>query len=164
MGVPALYGEAFGLYLIEALAAGVPVVTMLAWGSNGRHSFLVTQELSGARTLAEYLDEVARVPGARPIFMARFAAFLRRLLTAGVRHPDLHAGNVLVAGDAMDPHLVLVDVYGVVTDRHSAASEQQIRALAVSILGVTHAAADYGVVASVTLELERVTHRGNDND
>lgn len=31
-------------------------------------------------------------------------------------------------------------------------------------IGVTGAAADYGVVASVTLELERVTHRGNDKD
>ena len=31
-------------------------------------------------------------------------------------------------------------------------------------LGVTSASADYGVVASVTLEFENVTHRGADND
>jgi len=31
-------------------------------------------------------------------------------------------------------------------------------------IGVTHASADYGVVASVTLELENITHRGADKD
>jgi hypothetical protein len=31
-------------------------------------------------------------------------------------------------------------------------------------IGVTHAAADYGIVASVTLELDNITHRGADKD
>ena len=31
-------------------------------------------------------------------------------------------------------------------------------------VGVTHAAADYGIVASVTFEWENVTHRGTDKD
>ncbi len=31
-------------------------------------------------------------------------------------------------------------------------------------LGVTRASADYGIIASVSLELENLTHRGADRD
>ena len=47
MSVPAMYGEAFGLYLIEAMAAGVPVVQPLT------AAFTEIVEASGAGTLYE---------------------------------------------------------------------------------------------------------------
>jgi glycosyltransferase involved in cell wall biosynthesis len=53
LSVPALYGEAFGLYLLEAWASGVPVV-------QPRHAaFPELLELSGAGVLCEPGDPVA---------------------------------------------------------------------------------------------------------
>lgn len=124
-------------------AAGVPVVGMLAWGRRGRHSFLATRELAGVRSLAEYLVELEQAPAARPLFLERFALFLKRLLAAGVRHPDLHVGNVLVAGAVTEPDLVLVDVYGVAAGPPSVRGTLQVRAFAVNVLGLLNVTAQY---------------------
>lgn len=122
-------------------AAGVPVVAMLAWGRCGRDSFLVTREASGARMLSGYLLELERAPLTRPVFAARLVAFLRRMLVAGVHHPDLHAGNVLVVGLVSQPELLLVDVYGVTTGERTTVGDRQLLAFALSILGRLNLAA-----------------------
>lgn len=66
---------------------------------------LVQEEVEGARNLADLLD--GRVPW--PVPAGRVAVRLGRLLAAlieaGLRHPDLHAGNVLIDASGA-PHLI----------------------------------------------------------
>lgn len=67
LSVPALYGEAFGLYVIEALAAGVPVVQprhaafpeLIAATGGG-----VLCEPGDAKSLADKVEELLLNPGA----------------------------------------------------------------------------------------------------
>lgn len=66
LSVPALYGEAFGLYVIEAMAAGVPVVQprhaafpeLIAATGGG-----VLCELGDAKSLADKVEELLLNPG-----------------------------------------------------------------------------------------------------
>jgi len=61
--VPALYGEAFGLYVIEALASGVPVV-------QPRHAaFPELVELSGGGSLCEPGDPKALADALEPLLL-----------------------------------------------------------------------------------------------
>jgi glycosyltransferase involved in cell wall biosynthesis len=61
--VPALYGEAFGLYIIEALASGIPVV-------QPRHAaFPELVELSGGGVLCEPGDPRALADALEPLLL-----------------------------------------------------------------------------------------------
>lgn len=78
---------------------GLEVPTPVAWARDGRETFVFTREIPGAKTLRE-------VPLTRPL-LREFAGFVRRVHDVGLRHDDLHVGNVLLAGGK----LWLIDVH-----------------------------------------------------
>jgi len=91
-------------------SAGVPCVPMLAWGSRGSESWLVTRRVRGTMPLLPAWRSCRRKPRRRAAFIAALARFLRRLRNAGVTHGDLHRDNVLVARKGRRFKLLLVDV------------------------------------------------------
>lgn len=96
-------------------AAGVPVVEFLGWGKRGVESFVVTREMPTAGTFLDVWRDCAEQLELRSEFLGRLADFLGVLLRAGVSHPDLHAGNVLVSRRGRQIRFHLVDVFGVRT-------------------------------------------------
>ena len=84
--MPATYGEAFGLYVIEALAAGVPVVLpnaaafpQLVETTGGGHLFeLGASDVENAERLATALESLLKEPAqARALGEAGRAAVQR---------------------------------------------------------------------------------------
>src|SRR5690606_8774787 len=49
-------------------------------------------------------------PGARVAAWRAAGALLRRTWDAGLLHPDLNLGNILIAGDPEDPRAWLIDL------------------------------------------------------
>ncbi len=86
--------------LRELRGRGLPVPEPAAWAGDGRTTFLFTREIPGASPLRS-------LPLTRPLLL-ELGRFVRRILDAGLRHPDLHIGNILVAGGDMH----LVDLHG----------------------------------------------------
>ena len=97
--VPALYGEAFGLYLIEALAAGVPVV-------QPRHAaFPELVEATGggllaepgdARSLADKIEELLLNPDqARALAFAGQTAVRERFTTPAMAQETLRVFEIV---------------------------------------------------------------------
>jgi tRNA A-37 threonylcarbamoyl transferase component Bud32 len=78
---------------------GVDAPEPVAWARRGGESVLFTREIPDARPLREG-------PWTRRA-LEELAAFARRLLDAGIRHDDLHVGNILRA----QGRLWLVDVH-----------------------------------------------------
>ncbi len=106
----------------EVSVRGIPTAPPLGWAqeagifSRGQ-SFLITHSLDGAEPL--HLFVRSRLPMFAPARQARLRQRLARALgqllaqmhDAGVRHNDLHAGNVLVRLDAEErPELFLIDL------------------------------------------------------
>jgi len=82
LSVPATYGESFGLYVLEALAAGVPVV-------QPRHgAFPEVLEATGGGLLCEPDDPVSLAEGLEALLLDRERA--RALGTAGRRAVSEH--------------------------------------------------------------------------
>jgi glycosyltransferase involved in cell wall biosynthesis len=87
--VPATYGEAFGLYVIEALAAGVPVVLpnvaafpeLVESTGGGRLFDLGTNETENAQRLAAALKALLAVPGEARTLGANGRAAVQREYT-----------------------------------------------------------------------------------
>jgi hypothetical protein len=128
---PKLKSEFESIKLLESL--GVPVVRCLGWGANGSESVLITESVPGsvdART--RWFAEASIDPANKRRFLAGLADFLNTFLDAGVEHPDLHPGNILVSFQDADskPSFTLVDVYGVVRSRRSR-EEREFDALSV---------------------------------
>lgn len=85
---------------LEAGRRGVPCVEPLAWATlpDGREILLLRDE-EGAVALRDLLLSGA-LTGARRHALAReVGALLARMQNAGIRHADLHAGNLLVRPD-----------------------------------------------------------------
>lgn len=78
---------------------GLDVPQAVAWAREGRETYLFTREIPGALPLRA-------VPLTRPL-LRDFAALVRRVHAAGLRHDDLHVGNVLLSGGK----LWLIDVH-----------------------------------------------------
>ncbi len=77
--------------------AGVPVTRAVAWGRCGLDGFVVTEALEGCCAFEDAWGEAVLKGGAEAeAFLNAFAAFLRTLIEAGVHHPDMHRGNLLV--------------------------------------------------------------------
>ncbi len=91
---------------LELLRRGVPTLEPLAWGRDGLHGWLVTRTLPDAVNL---LDWLAPRPCLRRLGPA-LGAFLARCHEAGVRHGDLHPGNLLLREGAGGPELFLIDL------------------------------------------------------
>jgi tRNA A-37 threonylcarbamoyl transferase component Bud32 len=105
----------------EVARRGVPTVEVLGVGEYANRlgpsdSVLVTRTLPGARPLLDYLEHElpAMPPRARCDTRHRLASAVGELLArqhaAGVRHGDLHPGNVLVRFEAGSPELFLIDL------------------------------------------------------
>lgn len=97
--VPALYGEAFGLYLIEALAAGVPVVQpyhaafpeLIATTGGG-----VLSEPGDAKSLAMKIEELLLNPNqAQALARAGQAAVQERFTTAAMARETLRVFEIV---------------------------------------------------------------------
>src|SRR5262249_49718962 len=80
-------------------------------------SFLVTRSLSDAATLGHYLTEtLPTIPEPRRSRQRQAVAialgkFLANLHLAGVCHPDLHPGNLLVTWIDSTPQFTLIDLH-----------------------------------------------------
>jgi tRNA A-37 threonylcarbamoyl transferase component Bud32 len=101
-----------------ALAArGVATVEPLAWGKSWWRLFgpshLITRELVGATPLHTFLLERSKGRPRRDA-AALLGQYLAQLHEAGVAHPDLHPGNVLVVIDLSgQPRFHLLDIHNV---------------------------------------------------
>jgi tRNA A-37 threonylcarbamoyl transferase component Bud32 len=85
--------------------AGVTAAVPVACGTRDGSSFLLTREIPGAEVLKDRLPALDRK--ARSTLVTSLGRFVRSVHDAGVRHDDLHVGNVLVAGSGLH----LVDVH-----------------------------------------------------
>jgi tRNA A-37 threonylcarbamoyl transferase component Bud32 len=84
---------------LEAVAVRTPRV--LAAGERRcwrlpLRSFLVTEEVAGARTLVAYLEQIGTMPAG---FIDSLAEIIGRLHQAGFSHRDLKGSNILVDGE-----------------------------------------------------------------
>ncbi len=102
---------------IALAARGIDTVEPLAWGKSWWRPFgpshLITRELVGATPLHAILLE--RGTGrARREAAELLGAYLAQLHEAGVAHPDLHPGNILVVIDRSgEPRFHLLDIHNV---------------------------------------------------
>jgi tRNA A-37 threonylcarbamoyl transferase component Bud32 len=93
-------------------AAGVPVAEPIACAWVETEGLLVTRALPGARDAVAAWQECRAEPARRAAYLAGLSAFLGVLVRCGVRHPDLHLGNVLVAEAPAGLAFCLTDLYG----------------------------------------------------
>jgi tRNA A-37 threonylcarbamoyl transferase component Bud32 len=106
----------------EVAARGVPAPEVLAWGESASRlgpsdSFLLTRTVPDAVPLVDFLE--SRLPALprplRAVLLQRLARalgeFLARKHRSGVRHDDLHPGNLLVRFPGGEPELALIDLH-----------------------------------------------------
>ena len=89
---------------------GIPCVSFAALGRCFPESVLVSRELKGYISSWEF-RHVASGEDIR-CFLRALTGLVRRMLSARIVHPDLHAGNVMVRRDA-PAELCLLDPFGV---------------------------------------------------
>src|ERR1041384_2445109 len=92
--------------LLAALTRQVPAIQPLGYGVARDQSILVTPTLTDALPLERCL-EVPRAPRERFALTEALGRFIARVHQAGVAHPDLHPGNILVRGS----ELFLLDLH-----------------------------------------------------
>jgi tRNA A-37 threonylcarbamoyl transferase component Bud32 len=109
----------------EVARRGVATLEALAFAESPRHgsapeSLLVTRTLPGAAPLVDYLEQsLPSLPRHRRALVRQRLAdslgeFLARKHKAGLRHDDLHPGNLLVrVGMEDDIELYLIDLHAV---------------------------------------------------
>src|SRR5262249_42532455 len=94
-----------------------PVAYGLAAGILPSDSFLVTRSLNDAATLGQFLTEILpTIPEPlrsqhRQAVAIALGTFLADLHLAGVCHPDLHPGNLLVTWVDGAPKFTLIDLH-----------------------------------------------------
>jgi tRNA A-37 threonylcarbamoyl transferase component Bud32 len=101
------------LSALDLEAAGIPVVAMLGWGIASPNSLLVSLEAPNAVPFSEKFQEIRHLPELRLQHLTLVADFINRMIRAGIAHPDLHAGNILIQENAGGPNLLLADAEGV---------------------------------------------------
>lgn len=100
--------------------ANVPVASPVAWGiAADRSSWVVTDELAHSQSFMNAWEEVRNHPAERRLFIDALSHFIQTLVSAGVSHPDMHAGNVVVQSPSADRafHFFLIDTIGVRTGK-----------------------------------------------
>ena len=85
--------------------AGVTAAEPVACGTHDGSSFLITREIPKASVLKDLLVDADQ--GRRKRLVDALGRFVRSVHDSGVRHDDLHLGNVLVSGTGF----FLVDVH-----------------------------------------------------
>ena len=89
----------------RSAARGVETIEPLAWarfrGRWPRGSFLITRASTGPSRWTSLSSTTRRTRGPPPSHAA-LAEYVAKLHAAGVTHPDLHPGNLLVRPDAGD--------------------------------------------------------------
>jgi len=107
---------------LAVAARGVPTVEPLAVGETveGRGAdYLVTRTLPDVRPLNAFLESTLptlppeRQTCLRQRLARRLGELLARMHDGGVRHDDLHPGNLLLRLDGDEPTLYLVDLHAV---------------------------------------------------
>jgi hypothetical protein len=141
-----------------AQARGLPVPTPVGYARRGGETLSVTLELAGTEKLRQAWLRAQVDPAWRGRLLLALATFARTFAAARVRHPDMHAGNILVAdhGNAAACHLVdlvgarllpagapfpLWDAVGWITQLASAIEPREVRAL-LAAAGVLPAGVD----------------------
>jgi tRNA A-37 threonylcarbamoyl transferase component Bud32 len=103
---------------------GIEAPEPVAWAGGGGSTYLFTREIPGARPLSsETLT--------RPILLD-LAGFIRRLHDAGLRHNDLHIGNVLRA----DGKLYIVDVHQAALSAGGLTEAERVEGVAFAVLSI----------------------------
>jgi tRNA A-37 threonylcarbamoyl transferase component Bud32 len=110
---------------LAVAARGVPTYVPLAVGEQGLggqpgDSFLITLSLEGTVPLHVYLRTTfatlsrTQQTHLRQRLAGELGSLLARMHDAGIRHDDLHAGNLLIQGDAAGPlTLHVIDLHAV---------------------------------------------------
>jgi tRNA A-37 threonylcarbamoyl transferase component Bud32 len=101
----------------------VPTTTPVAVGQHSEQgSYIITEEIPQAKSLLEYVEEhwsnwqEQGDQRATRQLMIEAAQFLARMLQHGIRHNDLHAGNILIhTNDHGAREWYLIDPYAVQT-------------------------------------------------
>lgn len=114
---------------LEVKRRGVPTFTPIGLGEchggpAAGESYLLTKTLAGTEPVDAFIQRTLpqldphRRPGVRQRLAAALGRLMRQIHDAGIRHRDLHAGNVLVrleGGD--DLSLYLIDLHAVTLGR-----------------------------------------------
>ncbi|MES2791129.1 MAG: lipopolysaccharide kinase InaA family protein, partial [Planctomycetota bacterium] len=84
---------------------GIPTMTPVAWGHNGRESLLVTLAIDGCDKLSDWMKRTPRPTtpeqvAAKSRLIREIAAVTRKMHHAGMHHQDLYAGHILLPHDA----------------------------------------------------------------
>ncbi len=106
-------------------AADIPTAHPIAWAERRRGRVVtdaayVCRGLAGAVDFVPYLREHtpdASVKAQRDLrrsLLRRLARLARRQHDAGIDHPDLHSGNVLVTSDGDEEALHVIDLHGAI--------------------------------------------------
>lgn len=93
-------------------AAGLPTIKPLGWAQLPGGGLLATEEMPGQ----SFNNALYQTPAERTMGSERFrwglAELLHRMLQAGLAHPDMHGGNLMLDWVAGEPVFALVDLYG----------------------------------------------------
>lgn len=97
----------------ELRRRGIPAVEPVAWRGTRTPgaSAIVTRAVTGAEPLDAVLERLAAADR-RPMAVA-LGRYFRQLSDAGVRHPDPHPGNFLVARSATGWTFTLLDLHAI---------------------------------------------------
>ncbi|MBO0699042.1 MAG: hypothetical protein J2P46_11655 [Zavarzinella sp.] len=101
----------------ELAARGIETVEPLAWGRlpgvvRPEGTVLITRALDGTVPLDEYLaHHPPATPAERRCITRALAEYMARLHDAGVTHPDLHPGNLLVRRESGAIRFFLIDLH-----------------------------------------------------
>ncbi|MFL5338881.1 MAG: lipopolysaccharide kinase InaA family protein [Gemmataceae bacterium] len=95
---------------LEALAVGT------GRGVGPSDSYLITESLADTQSLGAFLS-LAPPPRVRQRLARELGRFLAQLHDAGIRHADLHPGNLLLRWPDDRPEFVLIDLHDVQTGR-----------------------------------------------
>ncbi len=99
-------------------AAGICTAQPIGWCEAGRDTFYTCQEVQGTVSFDAAWQTVFRNIHKRRQFLSALGTFLGKLMRAGVDHPDMHAGNLLVRLNGCHaPAFFLIDPYGIKVGR-----------------------------------------------